>query len=76
MKPDTKLGNSCFRQEDAATFTGPTKEVILATKVMLRQPKILLEGTFHRNGNILRLYQITSNYSCQIASNCSWKNIF
>lgn len=63
MKPDTKLGNSCFRQEDAATFTGLTKEVILATEVMLRQPKILLEGTFGRDSNILRLYQTASDYS-------------
>lgn len=67
MKPDTKLGNSCFRQEDAVIFTGLTKEIILATEVIVRQLKILLEGTFGRDSNILRLYQIASNYS--------WKNI-
>lgn len=26
MKQDTKLGNACCRQEDAATFRGLTKE--------------------------------------------------
>lgn len=74
MKPDTKLGNSSFRQENAANL-GLTTKVTLATKVVLRQPEILLEGTFGRDGNILRLYQIASNYSCQTASNYSSKNI-